>query len=1178
MAELIAGAFLSSFFQFTLERFASRDFKDIFHKGLVERLEITLNSINQLLDDAETKQYQNPHVTNWLDQLKHVVYEVDQLLDKISTKVRRQSKGKRLFSTLTNPFESRIKDLLGKLNFLAEQKDVLGLKEERLSHNELDVGLKYSIRLPMTSLVDESNIFGRKGDKEEIINFLLLDNGISNHTPLISIIGLGGMGKTTLAQIVYNDHMIQKSFDLKAWVYVSESFNVVGLTKAILESFDCSPNSENLEPLQRQLQQKLAGRKYLLVLDDVWNGEIWDRLLLPFNKGSPGSKIIVTTRNREVATSMKSTMLLDLKRLEESDCWSLFVKLAFHNRNVSEYPIFESIGKNIVDKCGGLPLAVKTLGNLLRRKFSQSEWVKILETDLWCLSESDSKINPVLRLSYHNLPSNLKRCFAYCSIFPKGYKYDKNQLINLWMAEGLLKCCRGDKSEEELGNESFNDLESISFFQQSLYLGVKCYIMHDLVNDLAKSESQKFCLQIEGDTVQDISERTRHIWCSLDFKDDARISNQICKIKGLRSLLVERQFYQGEQIMISNNLQRDIFSKLKYLRMLSFRGCELTMLADKIGTLKLLRYLDLTRTKITSLPDSICELYNLETLILEECSELTELPLNFYKLVCLRHLYLNGTYIKKMPKKIGTLNHLQTMSHFVVGEKREFDIKELDNLNLLEGKLSISGLEHVINPADAAEANMKDKKHLEELSVNYSENFKFNNNGRELDVLEAFQPNSNLKRLTIEHYNGNSFPNWLRDCHLPNLASLKLQHCKLCSHLPPLGQLPFLKELFISHCDGINIIGKEFYDNSNSTSLPFRSLEVLEFKQMENWEEWLCLEGFPLLKVLSITNCPKLKRAPPQHLPSLQILKISDCKMLEASITKGDSIIELCLERCDRILINELPTSLKHFVLWQNRYTEFSAEQNLLNSTNLVELKFDFSGFVKHPSLDLHCYNSVGLLGLRGWRSLSFPFELHLFTNLISLLLNDFPEMESFPRGGLPSNLQLLVIRNFPKLISLGGEDWNLFKLNSFYLADCPELESFPRGGLPADLRLLEIQNCPKLIASRMEWGLFQLNSLKFFKVSDHEFENVDSFPEENLLPPTLVSLSLTNCSKLKIMNYKGFLHLKSLKDLMILNCPSLERLPEEGLPSSISRLRISDCPLIKEKYEKEGGVRIALA
>ncbi|KAK2386150.1 putative disease resistance RPP13 protein [Trifolium repens] len=1130
MAELIAGAFLSSFFQFAFERLASKDFKDLFHKGLVKKLEITLNSINQLLDDAETKQYQNQNVKNWLDDLKHEIYEVDQLLDEIATKVQRKSKVRSFLSAKINQFGSRIKDLLDKLEHLANQKDRLGLKEGRCAQNELEVRPQSSIRIPMTSLVDESNICGRKGDKEKIVNFLLLDNGSSNHAPIISIVGLGGMGKTTLAQLVYNDHMIQKSFDLKAWVYVSESFDLVRLTKAILESFGCSPTSENsLELLQRQLQERLTGNKYLLVLDDVWNGnvEIWDYLLLPFNKGSSGSKIIVTTRNREVAASMKSSMLLDLERLEGSDSWSLFVKLAFHNRNVSEYPTLESIGKDIVEKCGGLPLAVKTLGNLLRRKFSQSEWVKILETDLWCLSERDSNINPVLRLSYQNLPSNLKRCFSYCSIFPKGYEFKKNQLINLWMAEGLLKCCRRDQSEEELGNELFNDLVSISFFQQSPHFKYdETFVMHDLVNDLAKSESLKFFLQIdEGDKVQDICERTRHIWCSLDLKDDAIISKQICKFKGLRSLLVR----QRNHIMISNNLQHDLFSKLKYLRELSFRGCELTELANKIGNLKLLRYLDLTGTEIKSLPDSICDLYNLETLILEGCSKLTELPLHFHNLVCLRHLYLEGTDIKKMPKKIGRLNHLQTLSHFVVGEDSGSDIKELDNLNHLQGKLCISGLKHVINPEDAAIANMKDKKHLEELEVNYSDSFEVNNNGRELDVLEALQPNSNLKRLTVEHYNGKCFPNWLRGYHLPNLVSLKLMNCGLCSQLPPLGQLPCLKELSISNCDGIKTIGKEFLYDDNSTSLvPFRSLEVLKFEKMDNWEEWLCLEGSPLLKKLCISECPKLKSAPlPQHLPSLQKLQITDCKMLEASIPKGDNIEELDLMRCDLISVNELPTNLKRFVLWGNRYTEFSKEQNLLNCSVLEELMFYLRVF---PSLDLRCYNSLRRLSISGCdSSSSLPFSLHLFTNL---------------------------------------EDLHLY--------DCPQLESFPRGGLPSNLTWLEIHNCPKLIGSREEWGLFQLNSLKWFTVRDHEFENVESFPEENLLPPTLTWLQVFNCSKLRIMNNKGFLHLNSLKLLRIVNCPSLESLPEEALQqlSSLSRLWIEDCPLIREKYKKEGGER----
>ncbi|CAJ2638991.1 unnamed protein product [Trifolium pratense] len=1093
MAELIAGAFLSSFFQFTFERLASKDFKDLFHnKGLLKKLEITLNSINQLLDDAETKQYQNRNVKNWLDELKHEVYEVDQLLDEIALE-QRKSKAKRFFSTLTNPFESRIKDLLGNLNFLAEQKDVLGLTQRSCTSYDGAVGPQFSKIIPTASLVDESSICGREGEKEEIINYLLSTNDNDKQVSVISIVGLGGMGKTTLAQLVYNDQRIEKRFELKAWVHVPKSFDVVGLTKTILRSFGSSAEGEDFNLLICQLQKTLTGKKFLLVLDDVWKGndECWERLFHPLNSGSPESKIVVTTRETHVASFMKSDHQVPLQQLEQKDCWSLFVKHAFRGKNEFEYQELESIGKKILDKCGGLPLAVKTMGNLLQIKFSRDEWFKILEADMWHVSEGDEKINSVLRLSYHNLSSNLKRCFAFCSIFPKGYEFQKDQLIKLWMAEGLLKCSGRDKREEELGNKFFDDLESISFFQQFMNDKTR-FVMHDLVNDLAKSESLKFCLQIdEGDKVQDICERTRHIWCSLDLKDDASISKQIFKIKGLRGMLVESRFFYSKDIMVSNNLQRDIFSKLKYLRMLSFRGCELIELSDKIGNLKLLRYLDLTWTQIKTLPNSICELYNLETLILEQCYELTELPLDFYKLVCLRHLYLEGTDIKKMPKKIGRLNHLQTLSHFVVAEKHVCDIKELDNLNLLQGKLCLSGLKHVINPVEAAKANMKDKKHLEELIMQYSDSFEVNNNGRELDVLEALEPNSNLKKLTIENYSGDHFPKWLRDCDLPNLVSLTLNECGLCFHLPSLGQLSSLKELSISYCPELKRIPPEH--------LP--SLQTLYIYECNKLEECLCLEGSPLLKEVSIEKCSKLKRAPlPQNLPSLQKLKIDNCEMMEISIPKGDSMIELVLQRCDRILVNGgLSSRLKMFVLRGNRYVEFSDEQNLVNCTDLEELCFDLRGFVvKRPSLDLRCYNSLCSLLIKGWDSL--PFSLHLFTNLQSL-----------------------------------------------YLYDCPQLESFPIGGLPSNLIYLIISNCPKLIGSREEWGLFQLNSLKYFTIRDHEFENVESFPEENLLPPTLEDLSLYNCSKLRIMNNKGFLHLNSLRDLWIVNCPSLESLPEEA-------------------------------
>ncbi|XP_024635256.1 putative disease resistance RPP13-like protein 1 isoform X2 [Medicago truncatula] len=1083
MRELVGGAFLSSFFQVALEKLSSNDFIDYFRRSkldvnLLEKLLITLNSINHVLEEAEMKQYQSMYVKKWLDDLKHYAYEVDQLLDEIATdaplkKLKAESQPSTskvfdFFSSFTNPFESRIKELLEKLEFLAKQKDMLGLKHEAFASSEGGVSWKPLDRFPTTALVDESSIYGRDGDKEELIDFLLSDINSGNHVPIISIVGLGGMGKTTLAQLAYNDHRMQEHFELKAWVYVSETFDVVGLTKAIMSSFHSSTDAEEFNLLQYQLRQRLTGKKYLLVLDDVWNGsvECWERLLLPLCHGSTGSKIIVTTRNKEVASIMKSTKELNLEKLKESECWSMFVRHAFYGRNASEYPNLESIGKKIIGKCGGLPLAVKTLGNLLRRKFSQRDWVKILETDMWRLSEGESNINSVLRLSYHCLPSILKRCFSYCSIFPKGYSFGKGELVQLWAADGLLQCCGIDKSEQDFGNELFVDLVSISFFQQSTDGSTK-FVMHDLVNDLAKSMVGEFCLAIQGDKEKDVTERTRHISCSqFQRKDANKMTQHIYKTKGLRSLLVYLNsdvFHQN----ISNAIQQDLFSKLKCLRMLSLNGY-------------------------------------------------------FYKLSNLHHLDLERTHIKMMPKDIGRLTHLQTLTKFVVVKEHGYDIKELTELNQLQGKLCISGLENVIIPADALEAKLKDKKHLEELHIIYSDNATREINNliieREMTVLEALEPNSNLNMLTIKHYRGTSFPNWLGGSHLFNLESLDLVGCEFCSHLPPFELFPYLKKLYISGCHGIEII--------NSSNDPFKFLEFLYFENMSNWKKWLCVECFPLLKQLSIRNCPKLQKGLPKNLPSLQQLSIFDCQELEASIPEASNIDDLRLVRCKNILINNLPSKLTRVTLTGTQLIVSSLEKLLFNNAFLESL---FVGDIdcaklEWSCLDLPCYNSLRTLFIGGcWHS-SIPFSLHLFTNL---------------------------------------------KYLSLY--DCPQLESFPREGLPSSLISLEITKCPKLIASRGEWGLFQLNSLKSFKVSD-DFENVESFPEENLLPPTLNYFQLGKCSKLRIINFKGLLHLESLKSLSIRHCPSLERLPEEGLPNSLSTLEIRNCQLLEQKYQKEGG------
>ncbi|XP_030969562.1 putative disease resistance RPP13-like protein 1 [Quercus lobata] len=230
------------------------------------------------------------------------------------------------------------------------------------------------------------------------------------------------------------------------------------------------------------------GRKFLIVLDDVWsdNYEDWYAFLIVFKSGAYGSRVIVTTRHKSVALTVHTETIqpYHLMQLTDEDCWLLFAKHAFGNIDSQEYPELEQIGKKVVKKCNGLPLAAKTLGGLLRVKLDPKQWVKILESNIWNFSDSESIILPALRMSYHYLPSYLKPCFADFSIFPKNFKFKKKQLLLLWMAEDFLLSTKTENLEE-VGSEYFDELVSRSFLQQLGGRNIR-YVMHDLLHDLAK--------------------------------------------------------------------------------------------------------------------------------------------------------------------------------------------------------------------------------------------------------------------------------------------------------------------------------------------------------------------------------------------------------------------------------------------------------------------------------------------------------------------------------------------------------------------------------------------------------------------------------------------------------------------------------------------------------------------
>ncbi|XP_070664140.1 putative disease resistance RPP13-like protein 1 isoform X1 [Malus domestica] len=1240
--EVVGGAALSGFFQQVFVKLDSQEVKNFIRgkkltDGLLEKLSIELMSVDAVYYDAEQKQLRDPRVKQWLHKLKEAVLRAEDLLDEIKTEALRRkieaefgsctSKVQDLISASFHAFDesvdTKIEEILERLSSISKQKDVFGLKE-RCSHRS-------SQTLPSTSLVEGSEVYGRNHDTEIIIQLLLSDDVTCNTIGVIPIVGMGGIGKTTLAQLLYNDERVKQRFEPRAWVCVSDEFDIVKITQTIYASVTSQTcDSTDLNQLQVKLKDALAGKKFLFVLDDVWNENynIWDSLRRPFESGAYGSKIIVTARNDGVASTMGTLQTHYLKHLLEEDCWFLFSKHAFKDASVD--PNLEEIGRQIVSKCKGLPLAAKSLGGLLRSESNVEEWENVLKSDIWEFSDAKIDILPALWLSYQYLSPELRRCFAYCSIFPKDYKFNKSKLILLWMAEDLLQPQKKTMLED-VGKKYFDDLISRSFFQYSS--SNDCFIMHDLMHDLATYVCGEFCIRLEDhDFSLDVVSKGRHFsYLQYSSNVDYKRFGTIYEAKYLRTFILG--------VLYSPTVQLDLILMLQCLRVLKLRVHDITKLPDLISNLKHLRYLDLCNTPIQKLPDTVCSLCNLQTLLLSNCTCLAELPTDLRRLINLRHLDLRGTKIKKMPPHMGKLKDLQTFGgEFVLSKDAGGYIDELKGFQHLSGNLHISGLQNIKHAEDALEAKLRDKK-LSEIRLEWEGDTADSQNDSR--VLGNLQPNTNLKVLAIKGYGGIKFPGWLGDESFSNLITLRLENCGYCFSLPTLGRLTSLKRLEIDGLNGVELVGSEFYGPA------FKTLEFLSFRSMREWQEW-CFPGgeeeegghFPNLCELSLDNCPKLTgKLPLYYFPRLErlILQKVNIESLACSQECNKFNIELPFLRdlrisdCANLVCFVgggvlLAPNLKWITMWRSKNLwsvpeemhaslpslqslsikgckEFKSFPEESKFPSLVGLKIkkcpEFVGFphggLQAPNLkmmeiyecnkfgslpeEMHAsLPSLQFLSIEGCKEFkSFPEESK-FPSLYDLKIMACPEFVGFLYGGglQAPNLKKMEIKGCNKFRSLPEEmQISLPSIKSLFIFESPELESFPEGGLPSKLRSLEIWSCKKLMANRMRWGLQTLTSLKHLAVNFSECEEeeiVESFPEEGLLPTTLTSLRISHLPNLRTIDGKALGHLISLEMLDISFCPQLQSLPDEGLPASLSRLQIFQCDLLTQRCQRDTG------
>lgn len=1063
--EVVGGALLEAGFAVLLRTISSPAVVGFFKKSqrggmLLARLKFSLLSVDLVLKDAEEKEMRNGAVKEWIEEVRDVVFDADDLMDEISTTNAKISAAEVMNpnSTAVNlhhgrELEQKLEDIVQRLDFIIKQKDILELQTVK--------EVKIPPKIPTSSVVGASDVCGRDDDKEALIKLLFSDDADGDYNvSVIPIVGMGGIGKTTLAQLVYNDDRVQKEFDLKAWVHVSELFDILKITKTLVEEIiSCSCSIGDLNLLQQDLKKRLLKKKFLFVLDDVWNQNYirWETLKNPFMYGAPGSKVIVTTRIAHVASIMQTVNPYHLSELCDDDSWMLFSKHVFGNANSNVHPTVRRIGKRIVKKCKGLPLAVKTLAGLLRSKDDTREWYKVLNSEIWDLQDDESNILPDLRLSYHYLPSHVKRCFAYCSIFPKDYEFEKENLILLWMAEGLLQKLRRHETIEEAGDETFNELVSRSFFQQSKR-NKSCFVMHHLVNDLAQFVSGKFSVRVEGN-YDEVEERARYLLHLIAHKFPAVRWRAIGKANKLRTLIELRLV--DKSVSFIDEIPCDLLMKLKYLRVLSLEGIYLQGLPDSINELIHLRYLDLSGAKMHILRKSIGELYNLQTLKLVGCSNLQELPVDMHKLVNLRYLDITGTCLKWMPLHMSALRNLQKLSDFYVGKECGSSIGELGELSDLHGSLFIHNIEHV-SYGDSGKAKLKEKEFLEKLILEWGENGDTDDSQHEKDILDRLQPHTNLKELDIYNYLGTEFPNWVGDSSFCNLLFMELKGSKYCCKLPPLGQLPSLKELRIANFDGLMCVGTEFYGNETCSSAlteSFSSLETLRIENMSAWEKWHPNEtskAFAVLKELHISSCPRLTGDLPINLPSLTLFVIRDCEQLISSLPTASSAMRVInIDNCGNL---KFPTRV-------NQRHESLTSLYLHNSCDSLELlPLDF--FPNLKSLDISsCKN---LKALTVTENVTPP---PILTSLHSLSISNCPKLASFPTEGfLAPKLTLLSIDYCEELKSLPPKTHqHMPSLIELKLWRCPQIQ--PIEDWPHDLRSVSIWNCDTLTARELEWN-----------------------------------------------------------------------------------------------------------
>ncbi|KAL6908007.1 hypothetical protein ACP4OV_002177 [Aristida adscensionis] len=844
--------------------------------GEIDKLEENLDNLKAFLADAERRRLTDEGVQKWVRKLKGAMYDATDLLDlcQLEADKRRGSNGgggdnkekapkclQPLLFCLQNPVYAhkigkRIKELNQRLDDVRKGAQDFSFNINLSSYQEqrLLTDAPQHSSYKMTSEFSESAIVGEKieRDAKDLVQVLTTDDKYNNNIKVASIVGVGGMGKTTLAQKIFKETTIQEYFKIKIWLSITQNFNETELLRtAISHAEGHHGGVQDKTQLMRTLTEALSKERFLIVMDDMWSEKPWNDVLnVPITNASqkqPGSRVLVTTRSEHLPQQMRASLYTHrVTPLDEEDAWSLLKKQLRPDQAVGVDQL-KDVGMRIVEKCGGLPLAIKVMGGLLSTRYpNQHDWEDVLNDAAWSVAGLPKDLDHRIYLSYADLTPQLKQCFLYCVLFPKGTSIWMIEAIRMWISEGFIQPQEGSSSHndrvEEVATKYYRELITRNLIEPtpaSTMTGYEC-TMHDVIRSFAEFMAREESLVILGE-----------------------------------------QAAGGHD----NSLMRH----------LSIGSTEsLLELIESLSELKHLRYLQLEETNISKLPDNIHRLKFLQHMVLNGCSNLDHLPSSITELVHLRTLDMEHSKISLVPKGLGGLTNLRMLKGFPVHmdlDRGWCNLEEIASLSQLRD-LTIKGLENVTASSFAEKAVISNKRYLSYLEMNCTGS-RFIGLGDEMEqkqqvieeVYDKLCPPICIENLIMQRYFGRRLPKWMSAPATVAFTSLRfLQFVKLscCTKLPDgLCQLPCLEGFRIEGAPAIERVGHQFQapfslavgGGAIAASAPFPKLRALAMHGLSEWEEWEWEEqggedaaadtiAMPSLERLNIDYC-KLSRLPP---------------------------------------------------------------------------------------------------------------------------------------------------------------------------------------------------------------------------------------------------------------------------------------------------------------------------